>query len=461
MSEEETREDGPAPAADEPESDDGQDAEVAGDGAGRTEQPRRETEPEAKPPAGRTRHPLRAAGRVALSLLSVVALAATGYGFVTYHRVQSDVPSTDILNVPQDTTAPPQDDGAEDILLVGTDARVDMQGNPLPPSVLKQLRTEQTSGLNTDTLIVLRIPHNGAKATATSIPRDTWVNVPTGGQSKINAVYGAAKTAAAAQLRGKEDDAAVERDSDLAGRRALVQTVQDFTQVHIDHYVEVNLFGFYLLTEALGGVEVCLKHATEDKDSGAHFRAGPQTISSSDALSFVRQRKNLPHGDLDRIVRQQAFLASALHKVLTAGTLANPSTMNELINALKRSLVTDPNFDLLQLAQQAKGLATGDIAFGTIPVITINGWSPDGKQSIVQADPNAVRRYFAGLAGRTSTAAPSPVPTTASSTGPVAPAAYSTPATGAITPAAYSMPNAASISLAGQQNSINGVQCVD
>lgn len=392
-------------------------------------------ETDEEPTVRKKRYPARSAGKVVVSLLSAVAVAATGYGFLTYHRVQSDVHTSDVFALPPDTKTPPVDDGAEDILLVGTDARTDSQGNPLPASILKRLRTEQADGLNTDTLIVLRVPHNGEKPTATSIPRDTWVDVPQGGQAKINSVYGVAKNAESQRLRGQEDDAAIERDSDQAGRQALVQTVQDFTQVRIDHYAEVNLLGFYLITEALGGVDVCLNHATDDKDSGAHFRAGLQTISGGDALSFVRQRKNLPHGDLDRIQRQQAFLTSALHKVLTAGTLTNPATMSGLTNALSRSLVVDPGFDLLQLAQQAKGLTSGGVTFGTIPVITINGWSPDGKQSIVQVDPDAVRRYFSTLAGGT-TAAPG----------------GGTPS-GRIAPAAYDRPL--------ETTSVNGVECVD
>lgn len=448
MSEDETTdkttEEGPAPTSHEPAAEAGPEpvAEADPDSA---DSPG-ETDPDEEIPASWKKHSLRTAGKVALSLVSVVALATTGYAFLTFHRAQNEVPTSDVLSIPEDTQAPPPDDGAEDILLVGTDARTDMQGNPLPLSVLKQLRTEQDTGLNTDTLIMLRIPKNGGKPVATSIPRDTWVDVPQGGQMKINSVYGAAKTAAARQLHGREDNTAIERDSDLAGRKALVQTLQDFTQVRIDHYAEVNLFGFYLITNAVGGVEVCLNHATEDKDSGANFRAGLQTISGGDALSFVRQRKNLPHGDLDRIVRQQAFLSSALHKVLTAGTLANPSTMNSLLDALSRSVVFDPGFDLLSLAEKAKGLATGDITFGTIPVITINGWSPDGKQSIVAVDPNAVRQYFAGLA---RVDAP-------------------TPRTGGVAPAAYSIPmqqnpvhqNPVHQNLV-HENNINGVECVD
>ncbi|HVV13205.1 LCP family protein [Amycolatopsis sp.] len=348
----------------------------------------------------RRRRPGRIARRAVVALVSVVALVATGYAYLTYHQVQGDLHTTDILSQPgDDAKAPPADDGAEDILLAGVDARTDQQGNPLPLSVLKELRTEQTGAINTDTLIILRVPKNGGKPTAISIPRDTWVDTPSGGQAKINSVFGMAKAAAANQLRaqGERDQAELERDSDQAGRKALVQTIQDFTQVRIDHYAEVNLLGFYLITEALGGVQVCLNHATEDKDSGADFAAGLQTVTGGEALSFVRQRKNLPRGDLDRIVRQQVFLGSALHKVLSAGVLTNPGKLSDLTDALHRSLILDPGFDLLQFADKAKNLASGDVRFDTIPTITINGRSPDG-QSIVQVDPVAVQRYIASLA---------------------------------------------------------------
>src|SRR5699024_1776546 len=100
------------------------------------------------------------------------------------------------------------------------------------------------------------------------------------------------------QLRedGGVDADEITRQSDQAGRTGLVKTVQQFTGVHIDHYAEVNLLGFYLLTKALDGVTVCLKRPTHDEDSGANFPAGVQELNAAQALSFVRQRKNLPEG---------------------------------------------------------------------------------------------------------------------------------------------------------------------
>ncbi|MBB5855118.1 LCP family protein [Amycolatopsis umgeniensis] len=346
---------------------------------------------------------LRRAGRItrriALGLVSLLALGTTGYAYVTKDQLQDNVPTTNALSKPDDPAAPPADDGANDILLVGSDARTDAQGNPLPLKVLKELRTEEKPGVNTDTIIILRIPKNGGKPSGISIPRDTWTEIPGRGPNKINSAYGVAKANYANAHRGEPDQAKLERDSDQEGRKALVQTVQDLTRIRIDHYAEVNLLGFYLLTEALGGVKVCLNHSTEDKDSGANFRRGEQTVSGGEALSFVRQRKNLPRGDLDRIVRQQTFLSSALNQVLSAGTLTSPSTMSGLMDVVRRSIVLDEGLDLLEFAQQAKGIASGDLTFTTIPVININGRSADG-QSIVEIDAAAVRTFVSGLVGR-------------------------------------------------------------
>ncbi len=354
------------------------------------------------PSRRRGRRAVRAAVRSAVALLSVVALGVTGYAYSTLDALQDNVTTTDALRVnadaPDDEPPPPEDDGATDILLVGTDSRTDMEGNPLPAHVLRQLRTESNPGISTDTLIILRIPHDGSSPTGISIPRDTWVAVPGGESAKINSVYGQAKYKAEGGLRaeGVTDRSELERESDQAGRTALVRTVQKFTQIRIDHYAEVNLLGFYLLTETLGGVKVCLNNATSDPDSGADFAAGVQTVSGGEALAFVRQRKNLPRGDLDRIQRQQAFLASALNKVLSAGTLTDTDRMEKLADTLRKSLVLDSDLDLLKFAQQTRGIASGDFSFVTIPVVDIAAWSPDGEQSIVQVDVEEVRRFVAG-----------------------------------------------------------------
>ncbi|HEY2723465.1 MAG TPA: LCP family protein, partial [Pseudonocardiaceae bacterium] len=250
--------------------------------------------------------PLRLSGRVLIALLSAAVVAATGTSWATVGSLRRNLNTTNALDpAPVRTGAQPEvGDGARDILLVGSDSRTDAEGRPLPLDVLRELRTEQSVGLNTDTIILVRVPDDGTAAHAVSIPRDTYVPIPGREDDKINSAYGVAAAAAAGEMRaqGITDEARIARDSAHAGRRVLVGTVQQLTGVRIDHYAEINLYGFDLLTDALGGVEVCLNAPVKDSGSGADFPAGRQTISGGAALSFVRQRVGLPRGDLDRIV---------------------------------------------------------------------------------------------------------------------------------------------------------------
>ena len=368
--------------------------------------------------AARAKKTFLVAGRTVVALVAVTTLAFSGWSWVTLQRVENNLNTTQILEVLDDIpNSPPVEDGAVDILLVGSDSRTDAQGRPLPSDVLRKLRTEDTDTVNTDTIIVIRVPRNGGKANAISIPRDTYVPIAGYREDKINAAYGAVKflTAERLQAEGVRDQEQRERASDEAGRRALVQAVQDLTGMRVDHYAEINLYGFYLLTEVIGGVKVCLKAGTSDPNSGANFRAGEQVISGGDALSFVRQR-NMPGGDLGRIARQQVFMSQAMKQLLSAGTFTDPARMNGLLDAVSKSVVVDEKLDLATLAAQAQGLASGNVEFATIPVTNIDARNERG-QSVVTVDREAVKAWVAQLIGET----PKPVP---SSTTPSTPARF-------------------------------------
>src|SRR5699024_3083797 len=131
---------------------------------------------------------------------------------------------------------------------------------------------------------------------------------------------------------------------------------------------------------------------------GADFDAGRQTLGGADALSFVRQRHGLPRGDLDRITRQQAFMASFANKVLSAGVLSNPGRLNELGTAVQRSVVLDNDWDVLGFATQMQGLTGGNVTFETIPVTSIDG-TGDYGESVVTVDKAQVHSYFDELLG--------------------------------------------------------------
>jgi len=347
--------------------------------------------------------------QVAVAIAACLVLVVTGVAWRSVDSLQSSLASVRGLGLGDG------EDGAVDILLVGTDSRTDAHGNPLSQRELDALRAGEEIANNTDTIILIRVPNDGRSATALSIPRDTYVEVPGIGMSKINAAYGATKALRAEELVQTDTDPdEVEAESTQAGREALIESVADLTGVTVDHYAEVGLLGFVLLTDAVGGVEVCLNAPVDEPLSGARFPAGRQTLQGSDALSFVRQRHDLPRGDLDRIVRQQVFMASLAQKVLSAKTLSNPSKVSQLTAAVQRSVVLDSDWDIMALATQLQGLAGGAVTFSTIPVQDINAMTDYGE-SVVQVDPDEVRDFVAELIGRepdgretTSTPVPAP-----------------------------------------------------
>ena len=354
-----------------------------GGSAGRPDRRRRRT----PPPRRRPKYGLRGA-KLVLAMVSALVLGLTGYGWATFQSLQKGLSTTDVIGF----SAP---DRATDILLVGMDSRTDAHDNPLPAEVLSRLRAGDNEGELTDTMILVRIPNDGRRAVAISLPRDLYVQLPEGyGKHKLNSAFVRAKSATAERLVGQgADPATVRSESVAAGRKLLLQTVKDLTGVGIDHYAEINLLGFSLLTEAVGGVQVCLREPVRDKFSGANFPAGPQLISGPDALAFVRQRHGLPRGDLDRIVRQQAYLASLADKVLSAGTLSSPGRIRQLIDATQQSLVLDEGLDVLDFAARMQGLAAGDVVFETVPVLGPGDSESDG--SVLKVDPEVVRAFVA------------------------------------------------------------------
>ena len=333
------------------------------------------------------------AGRTVVALLSVIVLSATGFAWASLKGFSGSTTAGDVIG---DLSA---EDGAVDILLVGNDSRTDAQGNPLPDEVLRELRTTDDEGGDlTDTMILVRIPNNGKRAAAVSFPRDTLVDLDEFGEVKLNSALGRAKHAEEQRLRnaGVTDEKEIEQKSRAAGQRYLVNTIEDLSGAEVDHYAEVNLLGFYQITKAIGGVDVCLKNPVDDSAySGAVFPAGRQTIEGADALAFVRQRHGLPRGDLDRAVRQQVFMSGLARKMLSSGTLANPNKLSKLVDAIQDSIVLDPRLanNIMGFAQKLQGVAGGNIEFHTIPV-RLEG--PSGQEDVV-ADKAEVHRFVANL----------------------------------------------------------------
>jgi LCP family protein required for cell wall assembly len=344
----------------------------------------------------------RRSGRLVLGLVSVLVLGATGYAWGQLGKLETGITTADVIaptaKTPAGTPALAVD---QNILLVGLDSRTDAQGHPLPQELLDMLHagSSDDGGDTTDTMIVVHIPAGGAAATAISIPRDSYVDLADGyGKHKINSAYSYGRNAAVHRLGAQGvTGAELNTQSDAEGAKTAIKTVENLTGLTINHYAAVNLAGFYALSNAIGGVQVCLKAPVHDATySGAEFPAGNVTLSGVQALEFVRQRHGLVNGDLDRIARQQAFLSSMAKTVLGAGTLTNPGKLSDLITAVQSAVVIDKGWDILDFAQQLQGMSSGAIDFVTIPIVSLTLHTPNDGDA-VKVDPAQVLGFVQNL----------------------------------------------------------------
>jgi hypothetical protein len=196
--------------------------------------------------------------------------------------------------------------------------------------------------------------------------------------------------------------------------------VEALTGVHIDHFAELNLDGFYELAKVVGGVEVCLTHAVPyDTYSGFSAKhAGYQHLSAKEALAFVRQRHGLTNGDFDRTKRQQAVIDSVTKELRSDGVLDDLTKLNDLLSVAKQYLITDSGWNLLDFISQMRGLSLGNVTFRTLPEvapITIDG--QDANEIDVPQIQQIIQQSFypAPAASASASARPSAQDTAANS----------------------------------------------
>lgn len=357
-----------------------------------------------------------------LSAAAAILLAAAGLAAFTAARVNSNIARSNALAA---APAVPKLTADTNILVMGLDSRVDEQGNPLPPAVYNALDAGDQSigGYNANVLMLVHIPADGSKATAISIPRDDYVQIAgIPGESfdgKIKEAYGDGLAAAQTQLLadGKPDDQATYQQAREAGRAAEIATVSAFLgSVHIDHFVEVTMAGFYEVTRDVAPISVCVLQATQDTYSGANFTAGVQQIDARQAMAYVRQRRDTANpdyafSDLDRERRQQAFIVDVIHQLKQFGTLANIPKMEGILNDASSNIVVDSGFNPIEMMQQATAVTSGSISFTTLP-ITGFSTAPNGE-SINTVDVAQVQATAAALLSPP----PAPAPAAAASPG--------------------------------------------
>jgi LCP family protein required for cell wall assembly len=315
-------------------------------------------------------------------LFAVSSLGAAGFVVSVYAKLGELVRFTpEEVDVVE---APPGE--PQNYLIVGSDSRDNV--DPNDPDFADVLPNSEVGGTRSDTIIVARIDPEETVVDMVSFPRDLWVNIAGGGESRINSAYG-------------------------QGRQVLIDTLYEDFGIEIHHYVEVDFTGFQRLVNAIGGVPIWLDTTYRDTHSGlTEVGPGCVTLDGQTALDFARARhlefrnendrwQTDPTGDLGRISRQQLFIRKALEQVLSLG-ITDILTLNRLLDVAVDSVSVDgglSNDDLRDLANRFENFDPSTIRNHSLATY---GFRTNGGASVlglVEDDPSTIAalNVFRGL----------------------------------------------------------------
>ena len=209
-----------------------------------------------------------------------------------------------------------------------------------------------------DTTMLLHVSADRSSALAVSIPRDSMVDMPS-----CKTLTGATSSAGLRQFNEAYT---------IGGASCVRRTVEQLTDIRIDHFVVVDFSGFRDMVNALNGVKVYLPEAVNDSEHGITLPAGCNTLDGKESLDYVRVRHIGNGSDPERLARQQAFLSSVMQKVTSKGTLTNPAKLYSFLNAATKAMSTDKGLNtvgkLAGLATDMREVGLDQIRFMTIPV---------------------------------------------------------------------------------------------
>jgi anionic cell wall polymer biosynthesis LytR-Cps2A-Psr (LCP) family protein len=304
--------------------------------------------------------------------------------------------------------------GAMNILVMGLESRTTLQGQDLSVQQLTETHSGNESAVeaglegsqDTDTLILIHVFAGGRKAVGFSIPRDDVVNFPHATydgltEGKIDAAYAYAYDESLGQtVDSNMTQAQRYLAANQAGQLFEVQTVESVTGVHIDHFIDSDIIGFYELAQQFGGLEICIRPApaqgglaaganltdndplTGTDNSGFNAygdgynrnKGGKQYLhlSAAQSLAYVRSRDTLPGVDIGRTARQQAAIEYILWKLRTGGVLTDIPAITTMLSHAQSYLMYDSGWNLLDFAQDMRALSSSNLHLSTLPEISTN-----------------------------------------------------------------------------------------
>jgi LCP family protein required for cell wall assembly len=294
---------------------------------------------------------------VARVLLVTTVVLAMVTGLSTLYLYRHYNSNLDVLDISKQLVDRPPKKKVEgpkeplNILVMGSDDR-DAPGN--------NIDNLTGGGKRSDTTILLHLSADRKRAYGISIPRDSLVNRPECLDDNLNKIPGGT-------------DVMWNEAFSVGGPACTVHQFETLTGIRVDHFVVVDFAGFRGMVDAIGGVQVCIPPpGIVDPSHGINLPAGTRKLEGIQALNYVRERYVLGNGsDIGRMKRQQAFIASMAHQVISANTLANPPRLLRFLDAATKSLQLDKDLgNLVKIAKlgvEFKNIGLDNIQFITIP----------------------------------------------------------------------------------------------
>ncbi|MFM6980182.1 MAG: LCP family protein [Micrococcales bacterium] len=293
----------------------------------------------------------RAIRGILFRLVAVFAVSGIAIGAYATTAITSEIQGNSITLLSSDgkqLNEPANFDGPVNILLVGSDARAGTQGYGHVSSVLA------------DVIILLHISADRKNVVAMSFPRDTMVPWPacpstSGGPGYLPQSLGQINATIA-----------------NGGPGCTVLTVEKLTGLKIPYLAMINFTGVIEMSNAIGGVEVCVASPIRDPYTHTILSKGKHTLMGKEALQFLRTRHGIGDGsDLSRISNQQVFLTSLVRKIKSQGVLSNPAYLYSLASSVARNMTLSSNLTdvnaIVGLASTLKDVELENITFLMLP----------------------------------------------------------------------------------------------
>ncbi|MER7564586.1 LCP family protein [Streptomyces sp. NPDC097941] len=306
--------------------------------------------------------------------LAILVLGTAGAGWWFYQHLNGNINSVALNGKGGSEKADAFGRTPINILVMGSDGRTSKADCKLGGGCSQT--GVQTGNGNADVQMVVHISADRSNATVMSIPRDTMVDVPAckdseSGQSTPG-YYGQINSA----LR--------------YGPACQVATIHQLTGIPIDHFVKLDFSGVVKMSDAVGGVSVCVNNNVYDTYSHLKLSRGDHTLKGEAALEFVRSRHGFGDGsDLGRTVSQHIFLSAMIRKFKSAGTLTDPTAVYALADAATKALTVDDGLGsvkkLIGLAADVNKVPTKRMTFTTMQTA---------------ADPNDTNRVVVGAGAK-------------------------------------------------------------